>query len=118
MACSSIRRRRRLPTPKVHEPLFECGAAVRVSNLHVDARVYVFSRMLGAPIGERTADAAEVDVPVAPLLIRDDKIFAEQRGCGLVSSQSDAVIVGVDRAGAAAAHPRAALFLRPAPSTS
>ncbi|MGE0469512.1 MAG: galactose oxidase-like domain-containing protein [Nitrospira sp.] len=83
-----------LPTPKVHEPLFECGAAVRVSNLHVGARVYVYSSLLGAPIGERTADADEVDVPVAPLLIAHDKIFAVQRGCGLVSSQSNTVVVG------------------------
>jgi Domain of unknown function (DUF1929) len=83
-----------LPTPKVHAPLFECGASVRVSNLHVGARVYVYSSMLGAPIGERTADAAEVDVSVAPLLIENDKIFAVQRGCGLVSSKSKAVVVG------------------------
>jgi hypothetical protein len=83
-----------LPRPKVHAPLFECGAAVRVSNLHVGARVYVYSSMLGAPIGERTADAAEVDVPVAPLLIANDKIFAVQRGCGLVSSKSKSVVVG------------------------
>ena len=83
-----------LPKPKVHAPLFECGAAVRVSNLHVGARVYVYSTMLGAPIGERTANAAEVDVPVAPLLIANDKIFAVQRGCGLVSSKSAAVVVG------------------------
>lgn len=83
-----------LPKPKVHAPLFECGAAVRVSNLHVGARVYVYSTMLGAPIGERTANAAEVDVPVAPLLIANDKIFAVQRGCGLVSSKSAAVVFG------------------------
>jgi hypothetical protein len=83
-----------LPKPKVHEPLFECGAAVRVSNLHVGARVYVYSSMLGAPIGERTVDADEVDVPVAPLLIASDKIFAIQRGCGLVSSKSNTVVVG------------------------
>lgn len=82
-----------LPTPKVHEPLFECGAAVRVSNLHVGGRVYVMSSFLGAPIGERTANAVEVDVAVAPLLIKDDKIFAVQRGCGLVSSESDPVVV-------------------------
>jgi hypothetical protein len=84
-----------LPTPKIQEPLFECGAAVRVSNLQVGCRVYVISSLLGAPIGEQTADAAEVDVMVAPLLIRDDKIFAVQRGCGLVSSKSDLVTVGV-----------------------
>lgn len=83
-----------LPKPKVHEPLFECGAAVRVSNLHIGARVYVYSSMLGAPIGERTADADETDVPVAPLLIANDKIFAVQRGCGLISSKSNIVVVG------------------------
>jgi hypothetical protein len=83
-----------LPTPKVHDPLFECGAAVRVGNLHVGARVYVYSTMLGAPIGERTADAVEVDVAVAPLLIENDEIYAVQRGCGLVSSKSDPVRVG------------------------
>ncbi|MPZ34713.1 MAG: DUF1326 domain-containing protein [Rhodospirillales bacterium] len=83
-----------LPTPKVHDPLYECGAAVRVSNLHVGARVYVYSTLLGAPIGERVADAVQVDVAVAPLLIQGDKIYAVQRGCGLVSSKSDAVVVG------------------------
>lgn len=83
-----------LPKPKVHAPIFECGAAVRVSNLHVGARVYAYSSMLGAPIGERTADAPEVDIPVAPLLIANDKIFAVQRGCGLVSSKSKSVVVG------------------------
>lgn len=84
-----------LPTPKIHEPLFACGAAVRVSNLHVGGRVYIYSTLLHAPIGERTADQEEVDVVVAPLLIQGDTIFAVQRGCGLVSSESDAVIVGM-----------------------
>ncbi len=89
-----------LPRPKVHDPLFECGAAVRVSNLHVGARVYVYSSILGAPIGERTANATEVDVPVAPLLMANDKIFAVQRGCGLVSSKSSTVPVGrIERLG-------------------
>jgi hypothetical protein len=83
-----------LPTPKVHEPLFECGAAVRVSNVHVGGRVYVMSAMLGAPIGELTAGVTRVDVPVAPLLIEGDEISAVQRGCGLVSSESDRVRVG------------------------
>ncbi|WP_043345533.1 DUF1326 domain-containing protein [Belnapia moabensis] len=83
-----------LPTPKLHEPLYECGAAVRVSNLHFGARVYVYSTLLGAPIGERTVEADQVDVGVAPLLIAGDTIFAVQRGCGLVSSKSNAVVVG------------------------
>ena len=80
-----------VPTPKLHEPLYECGAAVRVSNLHLGARVYVYSALLGVPIGERPPMPSEVDVPVAPLLIAGDTIFAVQRGCGLVSSKSDAV---------------------------
>ena len=84
-----------LPTPKLHEPLYECGAAVRVSNLHIGARVYVYSTLLAAPIGERLADAAEVDVAVAPLLIKGDKLYAVQRGCGLVSSKSNVAVVGV-----------------------
>lgn len=83
-----------LPTPRVHDPLFECGAAVRVSDVHVGSRVYVISALLGAPIGELTARTSEVDVPVAPLLIEGDDITAEQRGCGLVSSQSTPVRVG------------------------
>lgn len=83
-----------LPTPKLHEPIYECGAAVRVSNVHVGARVYVYSDLLGAPIGERTAYTSQVDVPVAPLLIADDRIHAVQRGCGLVSSKSNTVVVG------------------------
>ncbi|MGI8694608.1 MAG: galactose oxidase-like domain-containing protein [Geodermatophilaceae bacterium] len=82
-----------LPTPKVHDPLYECGAAVRVSNLHMGGRVYVYSTLLGAPIGERTVNADEVDVPVAPLLIEGDDIYAVQRGCGLISSKSGTVPV-------------------------
>ena len=31
---------------------------------------------------------------MAPLLIEGDKIYAEQRGCGLVSSKSNTVVVG------------------------
>jgi hypothetical protein len=62
--------------------------------LHSGGRVYVYSSFLGAPIGERTADAAEVDVQVAPLLMVGDKIYAVQRGCGLVSSESAPVKVG------------------------
>ena len=82
-----------LPTPKVHDPLFECATVVRVSNLHVGGRVYVYSSMLGAPIGEQAVDAPEEDVSVAPSLIQGDEIYAVQRGCGLVSSESDKVPV-------------------------
>jgi hypothetical protein len=82
-----------LPTPKVHDPLFECAAVVRVSNLHPGARVYVYSTFLGAPIGEKQVYTTEADVSVAPLLMKGDKIFAVQHGCGLVSSKSASVQV-------------------------
>jgi hypothetical protein len=82
-----------LPTPVVASPLFECGAAVHVSNLHPGATVFVFSTFLGAPIGTADVFTTEADVTVAPLLIKGDKIFAVQHGCGLVSSQSAAVTV-------------------------
>ena len=82
-----------LPTPKVQDPLFECAAVVRVRNLHPGSRVYVFSTFLGAPIGEKQVYATEADVPVAPLLIKGDRIFAVQKGCGLVSSKSSDVEV-------------------------
>jgi hypothetical protein len=80
-----------MPTPVVASPVFECGAAVHVSNLHSDATVYVFSTLLGAPIGSAPVYTTQADVTVAPLLIKGDHIYAEQRGCGLVSSKSVAV---------------------------
>lgn len=82
-----------LPTPQVHDPLYECAAVVHVKNLHPGARVYVYSTMLGAPIGEQQVFTSEADVGVAPLLIEGDEIFAVQHGCGLVSSRSLAVRV-------------------------
>jgi hypothetical protein len=77
-----------LPTPVVASPLLECGAAVHVSNLHPGATVYVFSTLLGAPIGSSPVYTTQADVTVAPLLIKGDQIFAQQKGCGLVSSKS------------------------------
>jgi hypothetical protein len=82
-----------LPTPVVGSPLFECGAAVHVSNLHPGATVYVFSTLLGAPIGTATVFFTQADVLVSPQLISGDHIFAVQHGCGLVSSKSTAVPV-------------------------
>ncbi|HEY2907530.1 MAG TPA: hypothetical protein VGJ29_16630 [Vicinamibacterales bacterium] len=82
-----------LPTPVVAPPLVECGAAVHVGNLHPGATVYVFSTLLGAPIGSSAVYATEADVAVSPLLIKGDHIWAEQKGCGLVSSKSAVVTV-------------------------
>jgi hypothetical protein len=90
-----------MPTPVVASPLFQCGAAVHVSNLHPGATVYVWSTFLGAPIGSQTVYTTQTDVnvaadvPVAPLLMEGDQIFATQQGCGHVSSRSaPPVVVG------------------------
>lgn len=77
-----------MPTPVVPKPLFECASLVRVENIHLGARVFVFSTLLGAEIGEMQAFTDPVDVPVAPLLIKGDHIFAEQIGCGHTSKKS------------------------------
>jgi outer membrane protein assembly factor BamB len=82
-----------MPQPVVPGPLFECGAVVRVTNLHVGARVYVFSTLLAAEIGDAQAFSATVDVGVAPLLIKGDQIFAIQIGCGHTSIHSAKVKV-------------------------
>jgi hypothetical protein len=82
-----------IPSPVVPGPLHECGAAVRVTNLHVGAGVYVFSTILGGEIGDAQAFATTVDVGVAPLLIKGDHIFAIQIGCGLTSHQSAHTLV-------------------------
>jgi hypothetical protein len=80
-----------LPTPVVQGPLYACGAAVRVSNLHPGATVHVWSTNLGAPIGRQTVYGApygpavvQADVPVTPLLSAGDQIFAVEHGCGHV----------------------------------
>jgi outer membrane protein assembly factor BamB len=77
-----------MPQPVVPGPLFQCAAVVRVTNLHVGARVYVFSTLLGAEIGDAQAFASTVDVAVAPLLMTGDHIFAVQIGCGHTSIKS------------------------------
>ena len=84
---------RTLPTPVVAGPLFQCGAAVHVSHLHPGAIVYVWSTILGAPIGSQAVYGTQADVPVAPLLLTGDNIFATQNGCGRVSSKSAPVTV-------------------------
>jgi len=82
-----------LPTPVVASPLFDCGAAVHVSNLHPGADVYIYSVQLAAPIGHAAVYATQADVLVAPQLITGDHVYAVQHGCGLVSSQSALVPV-------------------------
>jgi hypothetical protein len=71
-----------IPQPVVEGPLFQCGAAVHVSNLHPGATVGVWSTLLAAPIGHRTIYSTQGDVPVAPLLLAGDQIYALEQGCG------------------------------------
>jgi hypothetical protein len=82
-----------LPTPIVAGPLYDCGAAVHVSDLHPGATVYVYSMLLGAPIGSSAVYTTQADVLVSPQLITGDHIYAVQHGCGLVSSKSIPVLV-------------------------
>lgn len=82
-----------LPTPVIPPPLFECAGVVHVESLHPGTRVYVYSEALGAPIGDRMSYDTEANVTVAPLLIAGDKIYATQKGCGTVSSESARVTV-------------------------
>jgi hypothetical protein len=70
-----------LPPPVVIGRLVECGAAVRVENVHPGARIDVVSRMLGV-IGTAFSWSSEVDIIVAPALIAHDDISAIQTGCG------------------------------------
>ena len=79
--------------PKVSEPLFECGAVVHLTQIHPGSRVFVFSELLAAPIGEAQVYSKEATINVAPLLIEGDKISATQKGCGLDSDRSNSVIV-------------------------
>ena len=102
-----------LPTPKVHEPLFECGAAVRVSNLHVGGARLCVSRACSAP---RSASGRPTPprstCPVAPLLItrrQDLRGAAGLRPRQLAIRRRDR---RRDRAPAAAERPRAALLLQ------
>ena len=82
-----------LAKPSVQKKLLQCASVVQVSKLNVGAVVYVFSKMLGAPIGIAMVTAEQMDVQVAPLLMAGDAIFARQEGCGKPSKNSASVIV-------------------------
>ncbi len=71
-----------IPTPILQRPLVECTTRIRVSDLEPGARVQLYSKLLGAPIGEMFAVAKAHDIAVAPALIAGDQITARQTGCG------------------------------------
>jgi hypothetical protein len=79
--------------PELAEPLYECGGAVRVTGVLPGTWVYIWSQMLGAPIGQAWAFTEVVDVTVSPLLSLGDEITARSVGCGGQESLSNAVTV-------------------------
>lgn len=78
----------KLPPPVVVGPLFQCGAAVRVENVHPGARIDVVSVKLGV-IGTAYAWRAEVDIGVAPALIVPDDITAVETACGQIIASAN-----------------------------
>lgn len=63
--------------PVIIPPLYDCGAAVQVSNVHPGALVRVY--MEGIPIGLRWAGlATSISVPLAPFLAAGGNVTARQ----------------------------------------
>jgi hypothetical protein len=73
-----------LPPIAVTGPLYQCGAAVQVTGLHLGATVTIWSTILGGQIGgPQAVSAIQMDVRVTPLLLATDQIYAVEQGCGL-----------------------------------
>ena len=88
-----------LPTPIVGSPLFQCGAAVHVSNLHPGSTVYVWSTLLGGVIGHKAVNSTQTDVPVTPLLLAGDDIYAVEQGCGLTVQSAKVKVSAMEQPG-------------------
>ncbi len=79
--------------PAIPGPLYECAGVVRV-NAARGSWVTVFSKMLGAPIGQGFAPVRDqADVLVSPLLLRGDDVTATVQACGDESVSSKALSV-------------------------
>lgn len=72
------------PPPVIVEPLFACGAAVRVKGLTpTGVWIAVGSEDAGGDIlGVVRASAPELTMTVSPLLHKDDTLIAHAYGCG------------------------------------
>jgi hypothetical protein len=88
-----------LPKPVVPGPLYECAAIVRVTHIHPGSHVYVYSGLLAAPIGNQLVDNTEADIPVAPQLIKGDKVYAQEVGCGLTVKSAPKTVQAVVKPG-------------------
>ncbi len=82
-----------MPKPIVPPPLYDCASVVRVTNIHPGCGVYVYSTLLGAPIGWQQVTTTQADISVSPQLITGDHVYAVVQGCGLISAKSVAVPV-------------------------
>src|SRR5438067_5697529 len=74
--------------PVIPQPLVECAASVHVTGLEPGAHVQLYSKQLGAPIGEVFAISKSHNISIAPALIVGDQITAVQSGCGHTSHSS------------------------------
>jgi dienelactone hydrolase len=78
--------------PVIVPPLYMCGQAVQVSNLHLGALVRVF--MDGVPVGQRWAGLENsITIPVAPALVAGRTVSAKQWVGGRVGPESNRVEV-------------------------
>lgn len=78
--------------PVITPPLYACGQAIRVSNLHLGALVRVYQD--GVSIGAGWAGLeSSISIPAAPALVLGRKVVAIQTVGGTQSPQSDAVDV-------------------------
>jgi hypothetical protein len=78
--------------PVIIPPLYPCGAAVQVSNLHQGALVRVY--LDGIPIGIKWAgEESSVSVPLAPVLVAAGQVTARQWVGGTAGPESAPVTV-------------------------
>ena len=84
-----------ISAPVMAQPLVECAASVYVTDLEPGAHVQLFSKQLGAPIGEVFAISKSHTISVAPALIVGDQITAVQTGCGHTSHSRPVEVQGL-----------------------
>lgn len=78
--------------PVIVPPLYDCGAAVQVSNLHPGALVRVYWN--GLPVGVEWAGLeSSLGVPLAPALVAGGTVTARQVVGGVESPESEPVPV-------------------------
>lgn len=82
----------RLPQPIVSAPLYECGGALKVTNLAKGGLLQVFAD--GNPIGKVDGCGEGQWLRVTPVLANGQSVTADEKHCGGTSAMSVAVPVG------------------------